>query len=427
MTVGISMFIILIVLIIIGFPISFAMALAALVALTMGGYAQTMLATMTIEGVNSYILLAVPFFILAGNLMNSTGITKRIFDFSNALFGHFLAGLAHVNVVASMIFAGISGTSIGDQAGLGSVEIKAMTEKGYDKAYSIALALITSVLGSIIPPSVSLIVYGTLADVSIIKLFTAGVIPGVLIAIVLMCHIYFTAKMNWIKVPPKEPFEPKSILKTFKDGFFALLAPVVILAGMLGGVVTPTEAGVIAVLYALFCGAIYKELKWENIKETIKSSVISTSLIMFLVGVGKAMGWVASAERLPALISDTLLGITDNKIIMLLIINVMLLFLGTIMEGVPIKLMLVPILLPIIDSLGIDRLHFGIVMSFNILIGMATPPVGLGLYVMSHIGNLSVAKITRAVIPLYIPLIIALLILTFVPSISLWLPNLLFD
>ncbi|WP_085990940.1 TRAP transporter large permease [Oceanobacillus senegalensis] len=425
MILGITLFLVFLLLLAIGFPVSFAMILSTLVALVMGGYTLEVLTLQIVEGIKGYTLLAIPLFILAGNLMNSAGITQRIFDFATALVGHVRGGLAQVNIFASVIFSGISGTAVGDQAGLGAIEMKAMVEKGYKKPFSAALTLASSVIGAIIPPSVPFIIYAYLAEVSVEKLFIAGVLPGLLIATILSVYVYFGVSRGIITAPPAEPFEMKSLLQTIKDGFFALLAPLVILGGMLGGIVTPTEAGAIAVVYSLFCAVIYKEFNWENLKSGFIASLGSTALIMFLIGVGTAMGWIISAEQLPILLSDFLLDLTENKYVMLLIINFLLLFLGSIMEGIPIKLIMIPILLPIMDSLGIDRIHFGVVMSYNLLLGMITPPVGLGLYVISRVGKVSFEKVVRNVLPLYIPLILALIILTYFPQISLWLPNLL--
>ncbi|MFC4409970.1 TRAP transporter large permease [Chungangia koreensis] len=425
MVLGITMFVVFLVLLAIGFPVSFAMALSTLVALLMGGYTSEVLSLMLVEGIKGYTLLAIPLFILAGNLMNSAGITQRIFDFCAALLGHIRAGLAQVNIFASVIFSGISGTAVGDQAGLGAIEMKAMVRKGYTKPFSAALTLASSVIGAIIPPSVPLIVYAYLAEVSVEKLFIAGIIPGLLIALTLSVYVHIGAIRGTIVVPEPETFSIKEVGRTLKDGFWALLAPAVILGGMLGGVVTPTEAGVIAVIYSLFCAVIYKEFDFKNLKDAFMASINSTALIMFLIGVGTAMGWIISAEQLPVLLSDFLLSLTENKFLMLLLINILLLFLGSIMEGIPIKLIMLPILLPIIDSLGIDRIHFGIVMCYNLLIGMITPPVGLGLYVMSRVGKVSFESVVKSVIPFYIPLFIALLLITYFPQISLWLPSIL--
>lgn len=425
MALALTLFLVFLFLLATGFPISFAMALSTIVALIMGGYTSEVFSLMLVEGVKGYTLLSIPLFILAGNLMNTAGITHRIFNFATALMGHIRGGLAQVNILSSVIFAGISGTAVGDQAGLGAIQMKAMTEKGYQKPFSAALTLASSVIGAIIPPSVPLIIYAFLAEVSVEQVFIAGIIPGLLIALALSVYVYVGSARGFIVAPPAESFEVKNLLQTLKEGFFALLAPAVILGGMLGGIVTPTEAAAVAVVYAIFCAIIYRELTWRNLKKSFIESVGSTALIMFLIGVGTAMGWIISAEQIPYLLSDVLLGLTENKYMMLLIINIMLLCLGMVMEGIPIKLIVLPILLPIIDSLGIDRIHFGIVMSFNLLIGMVTPPVGLGLYVMSRVGKISFESIVKSILPMYIPLFIALLIITFFPQLSLWLPSLL--
>ena len=425
MALALTLFLVFLFLLAIGFPISFAMALSTIVALIMGSYTPEVFSLMLVEGVKGYTLLSIPLFILAGNLMNSAGITHRIFNFATAMMGHIRGGLAQVNILSSVIFAGISGTAVGDQAGLGAIQMKAMADKGYEKPFSAGLTLASSVIGGIIPPSVSLIIYSYLAEVSVEQAFMAGIVPGLLIALTLSVYVFIGSKRGTIITPEPEPFELKNLLLTLKDGFFALLAPAVILGGMMGGVVTPTEAAAIAVIYALFCAIVYKELKWDSLKKGFVESIGSTALIMFLIGVGTAMGWIISAEQIPYLLSDVLLGLTENKYTMLLIINIMLLFLGMIMEGIPIKLIVLPILLPIIDSLGIDRVHFGIVMSYNLLIGMATPPVGLGLYVLSRVGKISFESIVKAILPMYVPLFVALLLITYFPQLSLWLPNLL--
>ena len=253
---GLTMFIVFLVLLLIGFPVSFSMIISTLIALFMGGYSLEVFTTQVIEGIKGYTLLAVPLFILAGNLMNSAGITQRIFDFSVAIVGFIRGGLAQVNILASVIFSGISGTAVGDQAGLGAIEMRAMVEKGYSKPYSAALVLASSVIGAIIPPSVPLIVYAYLAEVSVERLFVAGIVPGLLIALTLGIYVYFQVSTGRVQAPDPEPFEWKTVGQTIKDGFFALMAPVVILGGMLGGLVTPTEAGAIAAVYAIICEAV---------------------------------------------------------------------------------------------------------------------------------------------------------------------------
>ncbi len=425
MFLGTILFVPFIVLLMLGIPVSISMGASTLVAMIAGGYDIQTLPLMTLRGIDSFMLMAIPFFILAGNLLNVGGVTRRIFDFSNTLVGHMTGGLAQVNVVASMIFSGISGTAVGDTAGLGVIEMEAMTAKGYDKRFSAAITLASSVIGPIIPPSVPFVVYAVIAEVSIAKLFLAGIIPGIIIALALMVANYVMAKTGYLKAPEPQPFEFRKVWESFKEGILALMAPVIILTGMSLGVTTPTEAGLLAVVYALLVGFLYRELTWSNLIQALRSSLFSSVIIMVLIGFGYAMGWIVAIERLPVLLADHFLSFTDNRYIVLLMINILLILLGMVVEGIPIKLILLPILLPIIDAFGIDRLHFGVLMTCNTLIGLATPPVGLGLFVMGSITDLEINDIVKAMMPFYIPLIIALIVITYVPMFTLWLPNLL--
>lgn len=425
MLLGALLFVSFLTLLVLGIPVSIAMGASTLITMIAGGYDIQTLPLMTLRGVDSFMLMAIPFFILAGNLLNVGGVTRRIFDFSNTLVGHIAGGLAQVNVVASMIFSGISGTAVGDAAGLGVIEMEAMTSKGYDKRFAAAITLASSVIGPIIPPSVPFVVYAVIAEVSIAKLFMAGIVPGVIIALSLMMSNYVMAKTGYLKAPDPQPFEAKKVWESFKEGILALMAPIIILAGMALGVTTPSEAGLLAVAYALLVGFLYRELTWSSLVSALRSSLYSSVTIMVLIGFGYAMGWIVAIERLPVLLADSFLSFTDNKYIVLLMINVLLILLGMVIEGIPIKLILLPILLPIIDAFGIDRLHFGVLMTCNTLIGLATPPVGLGLFVMASITDLEINDIVKAMLPFYIPLIIALLVITYVPAFTLWLPDLL--
>lgn len=425
MVIGSIMLLTFLALILLGIPVSICMGLSTLTACLAGGYDIQTLPLMVLRGVDSFTLMAIPFFIIAGNLLNVGGITQRIFDFSNTMVGHITGGLAQVNVLASMIFSGISGTAVGDAAGLGVIEMDAMTKRGYDKKFSAAITLASSVIGPIIPPSVPFVIYAVIAEVSIAKLFLAGVVPGFVIGAALMTANYVMAKAGLVKVPEPQPFEIKKAWGSFKDGILALLAPIIILGGMTAGVVTPTEAGLLAVMYALLVGLIYRELTWQNIFAALRTGLYSSVGIMVLIGFGYAMGWVVSIERLPVIMADSFLSFTDNKYTLLFMINVLLLLLGMVIEGIPIKLILLPILLPIIDSFGIDRIHFGVLMTCNTLIGLATPPVGLGLFVMSSITDLEISDIVKAILPFYIPLLAALALITYFPTFTLWLPGVL--
>lgn len=426
MEVGIILLVSFLILIIIGIPIAYAMGISTLIGLLMGNYPIEILPSMVTSGTSGYTLIAIPYFVLAGNLMNSGGITNRIFDFANALIGHVKGGLAQVNVLASMIFSGISGTAASDAAGLGLVEIEAMTDKGYDKSFSTAVTLASSVIGPIIPPSIPFLIYAMLANVSISKLFIAGIIPGIMVGFILMATNYYLYKSGKVKMPEPEPFDLGKLVRTFKNGFFALLAPIILITCMLSGVVTATETGIIAAFYSFIVGLIYKELTWQGIVKALKLTVYSAALILFLVGVGKSIGWVCTAERIPAMASQYLFNLTTNKYIMLFIVNVFLIILGMVLDGMSIKLIMIPILLPIMDMIGVDRLQFGVIMTLNSLIGYSTPPVGTGLFIMSSITDLPLTKVVKSFIPYYIPLIISLILISSIPCITMWLPSLMF-
>lgn len=425
--VGLILFGSFLILIFMGIPVAFAMGIGTLLGLIFGDYNLQMLPLMVARGTSNFTLIAIPYFVLAGNLMNTGGITIRIFDWADAVIGHMKGGLAQVNVLASMLFSGISGTASADAAGLGLIEIQAMEEKGYDTGFSTAVTLASSVIGPIIPPSVPFIIYASLANVSIAKLFMAGLIPGIAVGVILMITNIILEKTGKVKMPEPTPFSVKRLIKTTKDGFFALLAPLVLIVSILSGAITATEAGIIAVVYSLFCGILYKELTLDGLKESMKATVFSTAMIMLLIGMGSGAGWVTTAERIPGMLSQALFILTTNKYMLLIIINLFLLFLGMIIDGTTIQLIMVPILLPIIDSIGMSRLQFGVIESLNTLIGYATPPVGVGLFIMASITDQKLEDIIKSFKAFYIPLIIALILIVFVPGITMWLPNLLFD
>jgi len=401
------------------------MGTAILGGLIKAGYAVSVLPLMMSKGSTAFLLLAIPYFIFAAGLMSSVGITKRIFSFSNAVLGHVKGGLAYVNVLASMLFAGVSGASVADIAGLGTIEMEVMTKAGYDKDYSAAITLASSVVGPIIPPSIDFIIYSMLASVSVGRLFIAGIIPGILIGLLLMLTNYILIITGRMKVPKTRPFDGRKLNSTFKSSFLSLLAPLIMLLGMTTGIVTPTETGLIAVVYTFIVGVIYKELKLKNIIEVAMKSLQSVAQILFLIGVGSAIGWLVTRERIPEALTSTLLSLTDNKYIILFLINSGILLLGTVLDGISIKLILVPLLLPIMDILGIDRLQFGVFLTINTLIGFTTPPVGVGLFVTSSVTGLPIHKIVKAVLPYYLPLLLALLLTTYVPIITTWLPKVL--
>ncbi|WP_188456260.1 TRAP transporter large permease [Virgibacillus oceani] len=411
------------VMIFIGVPIAFSLGLASLIYLLLGDISLTIIPQKMFEGINSFTLLCIPGFILAGNLMNAGGITRRIIDFTNNVVGHIRGGLGLANVGASMGFAGISGTALADTASIGSVLIPAMKKEGYDAPFSVAVTSSSSTIGPIIPPSLPMIILGTLATVSIGDLFIAGVIPGILLGIGLMIVSYIISVKR--KYPRGERQSISVIFKSFWGAFWALLMTVVILFGILSGFFTPTEAAIIAVVYALVVGLfIYRDLKVKEIPKIILDSVVDAAGIMVLVGFANLFGWILISEQIPQLIADVILSISENPIIVILLINLLLLFVGMFMETIAAIVILFPVLLPIAIQIGMDPVHFGVMMVLNLMIGLSTPPVGVCLFVASSIGKISIGRASKALLPFLGVSLIVLLLVAFIPEITLFLPSL---
>jgi C4-dicarboxylate transporter DctM subunit len=406
-------------------PVSVAMGAASVVALWVGDYPLMALPQYMGQGVMSYTLMAVPFFIFAGNLMNEAGLTNRIFNFAMAVVGHLRGGLAQVNVLASMIFAGISGSFVADTAGLGTVEMKAMTDRGYDRYFASAVTVSSSIVGPIIPPSIILIIYAISARVSIARIFLAGVVPGVVIGVLLMIGIYLMATKNPAKFPKEERISGRVFLRMMRDSILAVISPLIILWGMVGGMVTPTEAGVLAVVWSTIVGTVYRDFSFKGLPKVLYNSFLSSAHIMFLIAVGNLMGWIITMEGTSESIASTVIGFTDEKLVVLMMINIMALIIGCLIEPAPALLICLPIFEPIITQMGLDRLHFGIMLSFNLCIGMLTPPVGLGLYVMCSVADVQFERLSKHVLPFLGILIIGLVIVTYLPWLSTWLPKLL--
>jgi tripartite ATP-independent transporter DctM subunit len=410
-------------LMLIGMPVSIAIMLATIIGMLIGGYDLLAVPQFMAAATKSPFLLAIPFFILAANLMNALGITQRIFDFATALAGRLRGGLAQVNVVASMIFAGISGAAVADAAGLGTIEIKAMKDSGYSLEFAAAITLASATIGPIIPPSVMMLIYAIIAGVSPAAMFLAGILPGFLIGLILMITIYIQVTLGLRDCPPPVKFSLKRLIKTSKDGVLSLLSPFIILWGMVSGVVTPTEAGVLAVFYSLLLGFIYRSFNWKVVRKALLDTVKTSSLILYIIAVSSVLAWVMVNEGTAYDIAEWLGKITDNPLILLAIINIFLLILGAILETLPAMLIAVPVLLPAIDALGIDRVHFGIIVIFNLLIGIITPPMGIGLYILAAISGVRVDRLVIASIPYMITLIIALIAITYIPILTLYLPE----
>ena len=375
-----------------------------------------------LEGVNKPSLAAVPFFIMAGNLMNAVGMTDRIFNFANALVGHFKAGLAQVNVLSSMIFAGVSGAAVADCAGLGAIEIKAMRDRGYSPDFAAALTVCSAVVGPIIPPSIGLVIYAFLAQQSVERMFLAGLVPGLIVGISLMIFNRILVVVHDFPTQARVPM--RETLRRGVDGVLALVAPGIILGSILGGLVTATEAGVLACMYCIVLGVCYRTLTPARFWQALTDTMLMTSVIMIIIGFSIAMGWLLAIEQVPARLGEAIFSLTDSQGVFLAIMLVFVLLVGCVVEGVPAKLMLVPMLLPITDSFGIDRVHFGIILQLALLIGIATPPMGIGLYIMVEVGKVPFERVAVAVLPFLIPLMVVLVMITYMPSLTLWLPDL---
>ncbi|MEW9124251.1 MAG: TRAP transporter large permease [Thermotaleaceae bacterium] len=413
-----------IVLLFLGLPVAFSLGASSLIYLIAADIPLLMLAQKMYAGIDSFVLVAIPGFVLAGNLMNTGGITKRIIDFSNAVVGFIRGGLALANVAASMLFAGISGTALADTASIGPIMIPAMKNQGYDVDFSAAITASSSTIGPIIPPSLPMIIAGTLVGLSVSKMFLAGAIPGLLLGFGLMSvAFYYSVKRGY---PKGERKSIAYIARSFVGAFWAIMMTFIILFGILGGVFTPTEASIIAVVYAIIVGKfVYKELRIRDIPTIIIESMRTTASIMILVGFANTFAWILASERIPQLVANAILSISTNKIIVILLINLLLLFVGTFMETIAALVILFPVLLPVATSIGMDPIQFGVMAVLNLVIGLTTPPVGVCLFVAASIGNISLAQITKAILPFLIVSLIVLGLVSFVPAVTLFLPNLL--
>src|SRR5215203_4898952 len=367
-------------------------------------------------GLDSFPLLAVPFFILAGNLMNSAGITNRIYDFAVATCGWMRGGLAHVNIFGSVIFAGMSGTAIADAAGLGTIEIKAMKDHGYSTEFSVGVTAASATLGPIIPPSLPFVIYGMMANVSIGALFLGGLIPGVV--------------MTQAGLSPNLSIGIALAVLLALDWYFdfsavmALMVPVILIGGMTMGLFTPTEAAVAAVIWSLFLGLVrYRSITLKALAKATFDTIETTASVLFIVTAASIFAWLLTVSQAAQILTDAILGITQNKWVFLLLANILILFVGCFIDTIAAITILVPILLPIVLKLGIDPIHFGLIMTLNLMIGLLHPPLGMVLFVLARVAKLSVERTTMAILPWLVPLMLALAAITYIPSITLWLPK----
>ncbi len=452
-----------------GIPVAVAMAGASLVyILTSGTLPPFVVIHRMVSGIDSFPLLAVPFFILAGNLMNNAGITTRIYNFALALVGWLKGGLGHVNVLGSVIFAGMSGTAIADAAGLGTIEIKAMKEHGYSTEFAVGVTAASATLGPIIPPSLPFVIYGMMANVSVGALFLAGILPGVMLAILMMITVaYFAHKNKWgadIKFSSTRLFKALTELavvvgwplliwllvaklgtppqltvfaglaslfvldKIFKfEALLPIMTPVLLIGGMTTGLFTPTEGAIAACVWALILGfAWYRTLSWKMFVKVCLDTIETTSTVLFIVAAASIFGWMLTATGVTTDIAAWVLGFTKEAWVFLLLANLLMLFVGCFLEPTAAITILVPILLPIATQLGVDPIHFGLVMVLNLMIGLLHPPMGMVLFVLARVAGLSFERTTIAILPWLVPLLVALAVITYVPSLVLWLPKMFF-
>lgn len=412
------------ILLVIGMPIAFSLGIASLIYLLLEGISLTIIPQRLYAGIDTFVLLCIPGFVLAGNLMNVGNITENIVRFSNALLGHVRGGLGLANVGGSMIFGGISGTAVADSASIGSVMIPGMARSGYDKPFAAAVTAASSTVGPIIPPSVPMIIAGSLSGVSVGKMFLAGAIPGLLLGLAMMVTVYILAVRRGYPREERVPF--LQLLREAKSAFWALLMTVIILYGIIGGFFTPTEASIVASLYALVVGMyVYKGLSWRKLPEILTDTVFTSSALLLMVGLANLFGWILTSEQIPQMIADLILNISDNPFVVILIINLILLFVGAFMETIAALIILFPALLGVATGVGMDPVHFAVMAVLNLMIGLTTPPVGVCLFVVSGIGKLPMLTVARAIVPFLICNLAILLLVSYVPAISLWLPAML--
>lgn len=403
-------------------PVSFAMIISSLLALlTAGNIPMVVVPQRLWGGLESFPLLAIPFFVLAGVLLNKGGGAEAIFRFCMTGLGHIRGGLAYVNVVASIIFAGMTGAATADAAGLGAIEIKAMKREGYSGEFSAAVTAASSTIGPIIPPSIPFVVYGVMAQVSIGQLFICGILPGLIMGITMMVVIYIMVKKS-NQVVKKRVTMKQSFIE-FKKSFWALLCPFVILGGIFTGVFTPTEAGAIAVLYALVLGFVYKGITWKDLPGIMVEAMLTTAQVTFIVAAAGLFGWILIRFQFPTTVVNGLMMLTDNKYIVLLLISAALLIMGCFIDALSLVIMMTPVVVPIAMAFDINLLQTGVVLVLGCMIGLTTPPVGLCLYIVSDLANVPVMRVAKTLIPFYIALVVSLILFALFPFFSTYLPS----
>ncbi|PWC60477.1 C4-dicarboxylate ABC transporter permease [Azospirillum sp. TSH7] len=420
-----ALFVTFAVLLILGAPVGIALGGASAVYLVGSDIDLAVVPQFMYAGMDSFVLLCIPGFVLAGNLMNGGGITDQIVLFSNRLVGHIRGGLGLANVTGSMVFAGISGTAVAETASIGAVMIPAMRKSGYDAPFAAAVTAAASTVGPIIPPSVPMIIVGTLTGLSVGKMFMAGAVPGLLLGVGMMLTVWILAR---VRNYPREPWQGfGALLRASRGAFWALLMTAIILFGIVGGYFTPTEASIVAALYAFVIGLfVYKGFKLRQLPGILLESAIGAGGLILLVGLANVFGWILTSEQIPQAIAASMLALTTNKYLIILLINILLLIVGTFMETIAALIILFPPLLAVATQVGIDPIHFATFAVLNLMIGLTTPPVGVCLFVAANIAKISLGAITKAIWPFLLCNIVILFLVSYIPALSLWLPSLLF-
>ena len=416
--------IVFVVLLFTGLPLFVNLGLSSFLYIFMTGDKPMVVVQRITQASNSFTMLAAPFFILMGNFMNTGGVTKKLFRFANTIVGTVPGGMGHANIICSMLFAGMSGTAVADAGGLGNIEIEAMREVGYDDDFSCAITSASAVLGPIIPPSLPMVILCVTVGASTGRCFIGGIGPGILMAVSLGLMVTYYAIRNKY---PKNPRPTRAILwEAFRQAFFALMSPIILFVAIYTGIVTTTEAAIIAALYSLIIGIFwYKDLKWKDIPKVILSTCETTGSVLSIVMTANIFGYVLTVAQVPQKITMMLTAI-DNKYLFLLVINLFLLFVGCFMEGTAAILILSPILFPVMAAMGVPETQACLIIILNLMIGVVTPPVGIVLYVTSNVAKVSANRVIKATIPFLIPLFITLMIVTYVPAVTNWLPSLVY-
>ena len=411
--------------ILLGVPVGYAMVLAGFFYVTFGGatVALTFIPSAMVSGISSYTMLAIPFFMLVGEIMNGSGITRKIFQFASAWVGHITGGLGHVNVLSSMIFAGMSGAAVADCAGLGAIEIKAMTDEGFDPDFSVGVTAASSIIGPIIPPSSPMVMFGIVAGISIGSLFMGGISVGVIMGLMMMATVYVIAKKRNYPKHPK--FSRKEKWIATKEAVPAILGPIILIGGIFSGFFTPTEAAAVAVMYSLLVGVlVYKHLNLKTLYHVLEVGVENLGMVMLLIASGKLFAWVLGMEKAAEVAATFIFSLTSNKYIIIILLNLILLFMGMFMETNASILILTPIMLPIVNSIGMHPVQFGVIFIFALMIGLLTPPMAMCLFVTSKLAGISFQRAFKAVKPYYIGLIVVLILINVFPAITLTIPKL---